>query len=258
MVMADTISIAGKAIPKNAVLIGGAAAVSVIIYAYWKKSSGGNSSNAAVTADPSAGIDPSTGQPYADEFGAGMNYSGFGFNDPVTGATIGAYGTQTITQVTTNAQWAQAAQAYLVQQGYDPMKVSAAIGKVLSGQPITADEAAIWAAAVGYEGEPPMYVPPLNTSVPGGQNTGTTIKAPSGLHVTARGKNDIHLAWSAVTGATKGYHVYINGAYNRAASGTTSTVTGLHANTHYTFNVRGVDSKGNIGPGASVSTSTTK
>jgi hypothetical protein len=255
--MADTITIAGKTIPKNALLIGGAAAIGMIGYAYWRRSGSGGGSSSDTGGDPNAGIDPSTGQAYADEFGGGMNYSGLGIYDPATGSYLSSYGSQTVTQVSTNAQWAQAAQAYLTQQGYDPKTVSAAIGKVLTGQPVTAEEAAIWAAAVGFEGEPPMYVPPLNTSTPGGQNTGTTLKSPANVHVDSRSKSSIKIGWNPVTGATKGYHVYLNGVFSKSASGTNTTVTGLHANTHYTFNVRGVDSRGNLGPAGSVSTSTT-
>src|ERR1041385_858906 len=99
--MADTISIAGKAVPKNAVYIGGFAAVGILAYAYWKRSSSSGGGNTP-TADPNAGLDPSTGLPFSDEFGGGMSYSGLGIYDPATGQTIASYGSQTITSVTTN------------------------------------------------------------------------------------------------------------------------------------------------------------
>lgn len=158
--------------------------------------------NAAAAATPAAGtdtsgydtsgdIDPTTGIPYADE-GAGMDGaygttpSALGYYDPTTGQYIGTgVGTSTVTTVSTNAAWAQAAAAYLVNQGYDGATVTAAIGLYLLGAPLTQDQYDIVTAAIGFEGNPPQGAPPphmasggggTGQSGGGGTTTGTTVK----------------------------------------------------------------------------------
>lgn len=248
--MADTITIAGKAIPKSGLYVGGAIAIGVLGVLYWKHNQGGGSSTSADTGSTDSGLG------YEDYGSSGLNYSGVPLFDPATGATISSYGY--VSQVNTNAQWAQAAQAYLAGQNYDPHVVAAAIGKVLTGQPVTDEEAAIWAAARGFEGEPPQGYPPL-VHAPGSGQSGskTTLKAPANVHVDSRSKSSIKFGWNAVSGA-KSYHTYINGQVYKSTTSTNIVVSGLHANTHYTLQVRGIDVNGNLGPSGSVSTSTTK
>lgn len=259
--MADSISIAGKPIPKNALFIGGAVAAGILGYAYWKRTSGGGGTGTSPT-DTSAtdsGIDPSTGQPYADEFGAGMNYTGLGTYDPATGAILASYGSQTVTAVSTNAQWAQAAQAYLVSQSYDAQAVSAAIGKVLAGLPVTNEEATIWAAAVGYEGQPPNYVPPL-VHVPASGQTGTTSSNKPGwaynLKATHVTRNSIHVTWSGVANV-QGYKVALNGQTQEAVFWQNYTFNNLKPNTTYTIAVTPFNKSGD-GPTSHASVRTSK
>src|SRR5215831_14623294 len=129
----------------------------------------------------SSGVDPATGVPYSDEYsgygGYGVAGGGipqqFGYYDPNTGAYIS--GTGAGAQVIgpgTNASWAQQVEAYLQSVGYDPVAVAAAIGRYLTGQTLTADEAAIVAAAQGFYGNPPQGAPPISTTTPSGNGTG--------------------------------------------------------------------------------------
>lgn len=55
-----------------------------------------------------------------------------------------------------NAGWAQAAQAGLVDVGYDATTVGAALGAYLTGTPLTADQAKIVNTAIAEFGKPPV------------------------------------------------------------------------------------------------------
>lgn len=134
----------------------------------------------AMAVDPNA-IDPSTGMSYASE-GYGGGYLGGVYGSPYGGTFYGSQ-TQTTTPtrtVTTNAEWAQASEAYLTTLGYHAMPVAVALGKYLSGQGLTNDQFNIVETAIGFEGTPPTTVPPPHKSNPGGgqgKKTITTIVA---------------------------------------------------------------------------------
>jgi len=85
----------------------------------------------------------------------------------------------------------------------------------------------------------------------GGGNSGDTTAptAPTGLAATAVTSNSVTLSWNASSdnvGVT-GYRVYNGSNLVGTVSGSTlsHTVTGLNANTSYTFTVRAVDGAGN-------------
>ncbi|MFB6367602.1 fibronectin type III domain-containing protein [Paenibacillus elgii] len=77
--------------------------------------------------------------------------------------------------------------------------------------------------------------------------------APTNLTVTEKTSSSISLSWTAstdnvgVTGYTVDY-----GSGSLIVAGTTATVTGLAANTAYTFTVKAKDAAGNVSAGASV------
>ncbi|WP_412029153.1 glycosyl hydrolase [Deinococcus yunweiensis] len=77
----------------------------------------------------------------------------------------------------------------------------------------------------------------------------TAPSAPSGLTSPGKTSTSVSLSWSAATDncGLGSYEVYVNGALNTTASGTTATVSGLSANTAYTFKVRARDAAGNVG-----------
>jgi hypothetical protein len=156
-------------------IIGGGAIV--VYYVMRSRSAAAAGSTAA-----DQGIDPNTGIPYSQE-SSGLNSpygttpSLYGYTDPSTGAFISGVGsgsTGVVTAPSTNASWAQEVESYLGNLGYDPMAVAAALGKYLTGQTLSSDQAAIVAAAQGFWGNPPQGAPPISTTPPAGNGGGTT------------------------------------------------------------------------------------
>lgn len=171
----------GKKLSKNVWIIGGGVAVLIVAYSYSKakKQAANTAANAASSTDPNAidpnAIDPNTGIPYGQEgFGGFLNgatgvtpgsYGYIGQN----GTVLGGLGTVAGQLPGTNAQWFQAAETYMVGQGYDPLATGAALGKYLAGQPLTSDQMTLVQTAIGAEGNPPTSVPPPHVAPPAGQ-----------------------------------------------------------------------------------------
>lgn len=158
-------------------LIGGGAIGLILVYHYMSKQSS-SSTNQQATDLASQGIDPNTGIPYSQEYGGGLGAYGatpsmYGYYDPTSGSFIsGTAANSLVTQPSTNASWAQEVQAYLQNLGYDPTATAAALGKYLTGQPLTADERNIVAAALGFFGNPPTGAPPIQDVGSGGSGQG--------------------------------------------------------------------------------------
>jgi hypothetical protein len=74
--------------------------------------------------------------------------------------------------------------------GYDPTAVAAAIGKYLTGQTLTSDQAGIVAAATGFFGNPPQYVPPVSQGTPSGNGSGGGSTGWSSFKTLIVGKNE--------------------------------------------------------------------
>jgi hypothetical protein len=249
-------------VPKPALIAVGAASVGILAYAYYRHNS------VAATATDTSGtdvtdtsIDPATGVPYADEFGY-MN-SGYGFlgvNDPSTGQIITSGSGTGVVTISTNAQWSQAAQAYLASiGGYDSTTVAAALGAGLLGHYITPDQVSIWNAAIAFEGNPPGGYPPLNVTPPTGQPppTGNTLPAPTGFKSTGHTKSSAALAWNAVPGALE-YHIKITGGglnHTVITHNQTYNVGSLKKSTSYQFYVM---AQNGAGTGAKSPTITVK
>lgn len=150
---------------RNWILLGGVGAAGLIIWYVMRSKSAANQ-QAAATASTDPSIDPSTGLPWAAEMGGGVGgYGGgtpslYGYYDPSTGQYITGTGAGGIvTQPTTNASWAQQAEQYLMTLGYDPVHTAAALGKYLTGQPLTPDQMSIVQAALAFFGQPPQGAP---------------------------------------------------------------------------------------------------
>ena len=113
--------------------------------------------------------------PYGDSTAVGS-----GYYDPYSGQYIGtgvgAPG-PVVTQVSTNAAWAQASIAYLTQLGYNPVSVATALGRYLSGKVLTPDQEGIVQAARAAEGEPPQPVPPPHVDPHPGHKPAHTVTA---------------------------------------------------------------------------------
>lgn len=252
-------------VPKPALIAVGAASVGILAYAYYRRNSNATAATDTGTGtavDPS--IDPATGIPYADEYGyMNTGYSYQGVTDPTTGQIIGSgVGTGVVTQATTNASWAQAAQAYLVTYGgfQDASAVAAALGSGLLGHYMTPDQLAIWNSAVAFEGDPPQGHPPINTTPPVGNPPASTLPAaPSGFKITKSTASTVSMSWNAVTGA-KGYYVKVTGGglnHTQLATGTSAGISSLHKNTSYTFWITAFNAAGN-GPASNHLTVKTK
>jgi hypothetical protein len=134
--------------------------------------------NVCAALDPQSGYCP--GSPEDEQYlqqqsaglgGYGIGYPGAGYGsfvtdaqgntctaiDPATGlCPVG--GATGRTSVTTNAQWVNEAE---LQLGYTTT-VQQALGYVLSGQPVTADQKRLFMEAVGLLGPPPQGYPPIN------------------------------------------------------------------------------------------------
>ena len=208
----------GKVPKKGALFVGvGGAAVLGIVW-YRSKQQAAQSSTDTSQTDQS-NIDPATGFPYGSAedvaaeqqiqassggYGPLYNYGlggGGGYNPNPQGP--GSY--------TSNAQWAQAAEDYLVNTvGESPTDVGNALGKYLTGQAVTSDQKAFIEQAIAFAGAAPvpgtdgfppsirdMPQPPPGPH-PGGGKAQNPVK---GLKVDAR-FTQADVSWSPSKGAT--------------------------------------------------------
>jgi len=163
--------------------VGGAVGLGIVIwYKHSHPSTASGQGTDTTGQDPS--IDPNTGVPYAEEYGyggAGLSGIGLGAIDPNTGVPYAQEygyattpgGTTTLT-FTSNAEWAQAAEAFLVSQNYNPVTVTGALGAYLAGLGLTQNQYNIVQAAIGFEGQPPNPpAPPHLTDGGGGSGQGS-------------------------------------------------------------------------------------
>jgi chitinase len=95
----------------------------------------------------------------------------------------------------------------------------------------------------------------VSTTVqPGGDTQAPTV--PTNLTSTAKTSSTVTLSWAASTdnvGVT-GYEVYNGTVLVTTVSGTSATVTGLAADTSYTFTVKAKDAAGNVSAASSALT----
>lgn len=189
--MPKTVNVFGHALPRGGLIAGGAVALGVTGYIIWKK-------HVAAASSPVSGA---TAYGYGSAYGYGAYAYGLGIATYGYGNAAYAYGAYgyggggaigvgaplqppaPVVQPLTNAQWAASAEAYLTQTaGYDATTVAAALGKYLTGGALTSDQAAIVAAALAFENQPPIagangMPPAVNVGAAGGQ-TGTTPAGP--------------------------------------------------------------------------------
>lgn len=199
------------------------------------------------TTTTDTSIDPNASGAYGSGYGGDYSTGGSAdysppeldsYVDPSTGAVITGGGATpvytppkpvVITKPTTNAQWAQQASAYLVQQGFDAITVATALGKYFSNQNLTDNQLSVVQAALAAEGNPPNPPPPPHVAPPSGQPTGVTSgtikpKTPTHFHVVSVKSNvGAKLAWTAATGAT-GYRLKRNGVVSRTSKYTSIDV----------------------------------
>ncbi|MEZ7006814.1 chitinase [Streptomyces sp. AD55] len=108
----------------------------------------------------------------------------------------------------------------------------------------------------GWYGQSAYYVDDVAVQGPDGGNGGgngpSVPGAPAGLNVSGTTSSSVTLAWNAVSGAT-GYTVYRDGAKVTSVTGTSTTVSGLAADTSYSFQVAATNAAGESPKSAAVS-----
>jgi len=139
----DTITIAGKAMNKNAVYYGGAAALGLVAYAWYKNSQEGP---AILTADP--------------------NLAAVGEPTDIPGFSVLGPDNARIPQ--TNAEWFDLAVSKAQAIGLDAAAVGQALGKFLGRQPLTTAEEDLVRFALGAVGNPPEGGPYHIIEIPSG------------------------------------------------------------------------------------------
>lgn len=270
--MADTVKILGNNVPKPVAIGGAIAAGAIGIYFYRNK----KQETDAIAAAGSSEIDPATGYPYGSAEDAAAldsqsNYqmplnSGYGYGGYAGGSGGGVFGTGQPGSFTSNAEWAQYVEAYEENNlGADAVIVGNAIGKYLTGQPLTTDQVGVVQSAIaiggyppvnGPNGNPPSYVtagtsggttnpPPTDNPPPPPGNTGVSQAKPiTGLKIVAKTKTSVTIAWNA-TSAPQGYNYMlkqINGVVvtNAQTNAHQVTINGLHSGWEYNFSIHGI------------------
>lgn len=151
--MAETINVPGLG-PTKAVYVyaGGALAVGIIGYAWWKNS------------QAQANVDYIGASP--DDYGTGEYESPLGLGSS-GGNSSGDWDTTDPDAINTNAKWTSFAIEKLAQWNYDAGAVSSALGKYLARQGLTETEVGIVQAAIAAAGPPPVGGPyPITNALP--------------------------------------------------------------------------------------------
>jgi hypothetical protein len=190
-----TITIGGKAMNKNVVYFGGAAALGVVGYAWFKNSQTGPE---ILTADP--------------------NLAPVGEPTDIPGFSV--YGPDNARIPQTNAEWYDLVISKAQSIGVDAAAMGTAIGKYLGRQPLTKAEIELVRMAIASSGNPPEGGPYNIIEIPSGGVTPppAPIPVPPGIPApapvtpsppstptnfkAAGGKGEVWLAWDPVPGAT--------------------------------------------------------
>ncbi len=225
---------AGKKLdPKKIKIIGGVG-LALAAYLYYRN----RQSAAAAAATPATTTDTGMGT--------------------LTDTGPGAYGTQysassnsTVGNVTTNADWYQAALTAVEDAGYDSATAATALSAYLGAQPLTAAQQTIVRIGIAAAGSPPVGTFTIITAPTGTTGGGTTVPAtvwpaPTRLIGNGRSATTMGLQWNAslVGGQPppNGSAVRVLDSHGHEVSvgqtpETSYTVAGLRPNTVYYFEV---------------------
>jgi hypothetical protein len=108
----------------------------------------------------------------------------------------------------------------------------------------------------GWYAQGTFYADDMSLTGPGGGG-GSPPGTPTGLMVTGTSSSSVSLSWTApLSGPVSGYYVYENGTETTSVTGTSATISGLAANTTYTFAVSAFNSVGQGAESASVTATT--
>lgn len=279
---AETINIPGLGQTKKstAYMLGGAAVL--VVGVAWYRSRTADTSGGGTAATDASGtgdqIDPATGYVY----GSAEDVAALGGQ----GSTLGAgyyggngsnvSGISTTTGYTTNAQWSQAAEEYLVNTvGADANTVGNALGKYITGQPLSSDQVTVVTQAIAFVGYPPANgptgyppsyktasEPPATTPPPatggGGSSGGGTTGAFGHITISKVGHTVATLDWPPVSHAD-GYTVYKNGARTVSVKYSNVALANMRPGASYSIRIVPIPVKGyKVGPVGKVTVKTKK
>jgi hypothetical protein len=279
--MADTFKIGGKNVDKTYVYVGVGIVLVAGVYYYRKNKASSDAAAAQAQSVANAGsqaIDPATGYPYGSAedqaalatqsnsaagtgdgtLGGGYGYSGYSAG---YGLSDSIYGANQPGSFTSNAQWAQYVEQYEVDtMGADAPTVGNAIGKYITGQPLTTDTmVSIVQSAISIGGYPPVNGPNGNppgyitsSTTPTTPPTPTTTPTPgtkpagaiSNLAASVSGTTaSIH--WNSVPAPADGYYYVmseVSGTIiqkgNLTQFATSISISGLKHGTTYNFGIQ--------------------
>ncbi|WP_086827371.1 chitinase [Streptomyces sp. NRRL B-24572] len=167
----------------------------------------------------------------------------------------------------TLSAWVQGGYAYLGATGTGTTDVSTWTPDSSSWKQLTttfttgASTTSVQIWTHGWYGTSPYLVDDVSVFGPdggGGQDPDPTAPAtPAGLAAGTVTSSSVALSWGAVSGATA-YKVYRDGANPQTVTGTSTTITGLTADTAYQFQVSATNSAGESAKSAAVSARTAK
>jgi LysM repeat protein len=205
--MPDTNLPAVGKVPRKGLVIGMLVAAAGGVYIWWRhKESAAATASSATPAAYAYGYGSygygAQGQLTPEELASeeGLEPYGYGgvYGYGAGGAGVGVGSpypvTAPVVPVTTNAEWAQAAETELGNSGYDSTTSAAALGKYITGGAVTADQQSIIQSAIAFEGYPPQpgannYPPNINTGPATGQSGGGGAATKT---VTANGKQSLN------------------------------------------------------------------
>ncbi|MGP3769316.1 chitinase [Streptomyces sp. SDT5-1] len=152
----------------------------------------------------------------------------------------------------TLSSWVQGGYAYLGVSGTGTTDVSTWTPGSTSWQQLTtsfktgASTTSVTVYTHGWYGQSAYYVDDVSVLGPdggGGPDPVVVPAAPTGLAAGATTASSIDLSWTPVSNAT-GYNVYRGGTKVAAVTGASTTVTGLSADTSYSFQVTATNAAG--------------
>lgn len=260
--MADTVKIPGLGPTKKSTAYMLAAAAALVVVVAWYRSRNAPATSTPTSSTPTTDsgdqIDPATGYVY----GSAEDVAALGSQGTYLGS--GSYGgngsnvstISTTNGYTTNAQWSQAAEDYLVNTvSSDANTVGNALGKYITGQPLTPDQVGIVNQAIAFTGYPPQngptgYPPSYKTS---SEPPATTPTGPPAAVTGLKGvayTEHVDLTWNAVPNVS-GYIIYADGIRKTNNVYTNEHVWNLKPKTSHRLEVqpfRIVDGKEVTGP----------
>jgi PASTA domain-containing protein len=223
-----TLNVGGIKVEKKTAAIVVIGVGGIFLIGWYRNKQAAKQQQASVDQAGQSQMDPSTGFPYgsaedAAALQAQLNYSNpYAYNSSsyaggqvigYTGSGSPVYGPGNTGSFTSNAQWSQYVESYLEQnEGADPTTVGNAIGKYITGQPLTADMIQVVQNAIAIGGYPPVAGPNGNPPnyVTANQPTGGggNPPPPTGILVP----NVVALRLADATGALTAAGLKIGGA----------------------------------------------